>query len=127
MIFIKKKYLINRLVSILIKIQSIKIIIFLILFSFAPDLSIANSENFENQLLNRKKIIKADLKNKILKNKNVNFSEFMTLKLDLENTSINCFFGYQDDNRIVLCYLLSFFLFYEIDNLFSLNIVFNDR
>ena len=51
-----------------------------------------------------KKIIKADLKNKILKNKNVNFSEFMTLKLDLENTSINCFFGYQDDNRIVLCY-----------------------
>ena len=104
MIFIKKIYLINRLVSILIKIKSIKIIIFLILFSFAPDLSIANSENFENQLLNRKKIIKADLKNKILKNKNVNFSEFMTLKLDLENTSINCFFGYQDDNRIVLCY-----------------------
>ena len=104
MIFIKKKYLINRLISILIKIKSIKIIIFLILFSFAPDLSIANSENFENQLLNRKKIIKADLKNKILKNKNVNFSEFMTLKLDLKNTSINCFFGYQEDNRIVLCY-----------------------
>ena len=104
MIFIKKKYLINRLISILIKIKSIKIIIFLILFSFIPDLSIADSENFENQLLNRTKIIKADLKNKILKNKNVNFSEFMTLKLDLKNTSINCFFGYQEDNRIVLCY-----------------------
>ena len=104
MIFIKKIYLINRLVSILIKIKSIKIIIFLILFSFVPDLSIANSEIFENQLLNRKKIIKADLKNEILKNKNANFSEFMTLKLDLKNTSINCFFGYQDDNRIVLCY-----------------------
>ena len=67
-------------------------------------MSIADSENFENQLLNRKKIIKDNLKNKILKNKNVNFSEFMTLKLDLKNTSINCFFGYQDDNRIVLCY-----------------------
>ncbi len=104
MIFIKKKYLINRLISILIKIKSIKIIIFFILFSFLPNLSIANSENFENQLLNRKKIIKADLKNKILKNKNVNFSEFMTLKIDLKNTSINCFFGYQEDNRIVLCY-----------------------
>ena len=104
MIFIKKIYLINRLVSILIKIKSIKIIIFLILFSFVPDLSIANSENFENQLLNRKKIIKADLKNKILKNKNVNFSEFMTLKIDLDNARINCFFGYQDGNRIVLCY-----------------------
>ena len=104
MIFIKKKYLIKRLVYILIKIKSIKIIICLILISFAPDLSIADSENFENQLLNRKKIIKADLKNKILKNKNVNFSEFMTLKLDLDNASINCFFGYQDGNRIVLCY-----------------------
>ena len=104
MIIIKKIYLINRLVSIFIKIKSIKIIIFFILFSFVPNLSIANSENFENQLLNRKKIIKADLKNKILKNKNVNFSEFMTLKLDLKNTSINCFFGYQEDNRIVLCY-----------------------
>ena len=104
MIFIKKKYLINQLVSILIKIKSIKIISFLILLSFLPELSIAKSENSENQLLNRKKIIKADLKNKILKNKNVNFSEFMTLKLNLENTSINCFFGYQDGNRIVLCY-----------------------
>ena len=104
MIFIKKIYFINRLVSLLVKIKSIKIISFLILFNFVTELSIANSENFENQLLNRKKIIKADLKNKILKNKNVNFSEFMTLKLNLENTSINCFFGYQDGNRIVLCY-----------------------
>ena len=104
MIFKKKIYFINQLVSILVKIKSIKIISFLILLSIVPELSMAKSENFENQLLNRKKIIKADLKNKILKNKNVNFSEFMTLKLDLENTSINCFFGYQDDNRIVLCY-----------------------
>jgi len=64
----------------------------------------ANIENSENQLLNRKKITKDDLKNKILENKNVNFSKFLTLKIDLENTSINSFFGYQDGNRIVLCY-----------------------
>ena len=88
----------------LFKIKSLKTISFLILLSFTPEMSTANSENSENKLLNRKKIIKADLKNKILKNKNVNFSEFMTLEIDLENTSINCFFGYQDDNRIVLCY-----------------------
>ena len=104
MIFIKKINFINQLVSMLFKIKSIKTISFLILLSFTPEMSTANSENSENKLLNRKKIIKADLKNKILKNKNVNFSEFMTLKLDLENTSINCFFGYQDGNRIVLCY-----------------------
>ena len=104
MIFIKKIYLINQLVSILIKIKSIKFISFLILLSFLPELSIAKSENSENQLLNRKKITKDDLKNKILENKNVNFSEFMTLKIDLDNARINCFFGYQDGNRIVLCY-----------------------
>ena len=104
MIFIKKINFIKKSVSTLFRIKSIKIISYIILFSFITEVSTANSENFENQLLNRKKIIKADLKNKILKNKNVNFSEFMTLKLDLENTSINCFFGYQDDNRIVLCY-----------------------
>ena len=84
--------------------MSIKNISFLILFSFLPEFSVADSENFETQLLNRKKITKADLENKILKNKNVNFSEFMTLKIDLENASINCFFGYQDGNKIVLCY-----------------------
>ena len=88
----------------LFKIKSIKTISFLILLSFTPEMSTANSENSENKLLNRKKIIKADLKNKILENKNVNFSEFMKLKFDLESTSINCFFGYQDGNRIVLCY-----------------------
>ena len=104
MIFIKKINFIKKLIVTLFRIKSIKIISYIILLSFITKVSIANSENFENQLLNRKKIIKADLKNKILKNKNVNFSEFMTLKLDLENTSINCFFGYQDDNRIVLCY-----------------------
>ena len=104
MIFMKKIYLINQFISILVNIMSIKIISFLILFSFIPELSVADSENFETQLLNRKKITKADLENKILKNKNVNFSEFMTLKINLENASINCFFGYQDGNKIVLCY-----------------------
>ena len=104
MIFIKKINFIKKLVSTLFRIKSIKIISYIILLSFVTEVSTANSENSENQLLNRKKITKDDLKNKILENKNVNFSEFMTLKLDLENTSINCFFGYQDDNRIVLCY-----------------------
>ena len=104
MIFIKKIYFINQLVSIFVKLKSIKVVSFLILLSFMTEMSTANSKNFENQLLNRKQITKADLKNKILKNKNVNFSEFMKLKFDLESTSINCFFGYQDGNRIVLCY-----------------------
>ena len=104
MIFIKNINFIKKSVSIFSKIKSIKIISFLILLSFITEVSTANSENSENQLLNRKKITKEDLKNKILENKNVNFSEFMKLKIDLDNASINCFFGYQDGNRIVLCY-----------------------
>tara|TARA_B100000927_G_scaffold53607_1_gene40478 strand:- start:245 stop:559 length:315 start_codon:yes stop_codon:yes gene_type:complete len=104
MIFIKKIYVIYQLVFIIIKTKSIKIITFLILSSFMTEMSTANSENFENQLLNRKQITKDELKSKILENKNVDFSEFMTLEIDLDNTSINCFFGYQDGNRIVLCY-----------------------
>ena len=101
--FIKNKFY-KKKVSFLVKIKSIKIISFLILLSFIPELSMANSENSENQLLNRIKITKDYLKNKILENKTVNFSKFMTLKIDLDNTIINCFFGYQDGNRIVLCY-----------------------
>ena len=104
MIFIKKIYVIYQLVSIIVKTKSIKIITFLILSGFMTEMSTANSENFENQLLNRKQITKDELKSKILENKNVDFSEFMTLEIDLDNTSINCFFGYQDGNRIVLCY-----------------------
>ena len=104
MIFIKKIYVIYQLVFIIIKTKSIKIITFLILSSFMTEMSTANSENFENQLLNRKQITKDELKSKILENKNVDFSEFMTLEIDQDNTSINCFFGYQDGNRIVLCY-----------------------
>ena len=104
MIFIKKINFIKKSVSTLFRIKSIKIISYIILLSFVTEVSTANSENSENQLLNRKKITKDDLKNKILENKNVNFSEFMTLKIDLDNARINCFFGYQDGNRIVLCY-----------------------
>ena len=104
MIFIKKINFIKKLVSTLFRIKSIKIISYIILLSFITEVSTANNENSENQLLNRKKITKDDLKNKILENKNVNFSEFMTLKIDLDNASINCFFGDQDGNRIVLCY-----------------------
>ena len=47
MIFMKKIYLINQFISILVNIMSIKIISFLILFSFVPELSVADSENFE--------------------------------------------------------------------------------
>ena len=74
------------------------IFIYLNLNAFAGDVDI------ESQLLKRKEITKFDLKNKILKNKSVNFKKLITLRVDYNNSEINCFFGYQDHLKIVLCY-----------------------
>ena len=74
------------------------IFIYLNLNAFAGDVDI------ESQLLKRKEITKFDLKNKILKNKSVNIKKLLTLKVDYNNSEINCFFGYQDNLKIVLCY-----------------------
>ena len=64
----------------------------------------AGNVDIESQLLKRKEITKFDLKNKILKNKSVNFKKLVTLRVDYNNSEINCFFGYQDNLKIVLCY-----------------------
>ena len=74
------------------------IFIYLNLNAFADDVDI------ESHLLKRKEITKFDLKNKILKNKSVNFKKLITLRVDYNNSEINCFFGYQNDLKIVLCY-----------------------
>ncbi len=74
------------------------IYIYLNLNAFAGDVDI------ESHLLKRKEITKFDLKNKILKNKSINFKKLITLRVDYNNYEINCFFGYQDDLKIVLCY-----------------------
>ena len=74
------------------------IFIYLNLNAFAGDVDI------ESHLLKRKEITKFDLKNKILKNKSVNFKKLITLRVHYNNSEINCFFGYQDDLKIVLCY-----------------------
>ena len=64
----------------------------------------AGNIDIESQLLKRKEITKLELKNKILKNKSVNFKKLITLRVDYNNSEINCFFGYQNDLKIVLCY-----------------------
>ena len=81
-----------------------KLIIFSSLFFIYISSSLAKDVDIESQLLNRKEISKFDLKNKILKNKNVDFNKLMNLKIYLDKSEVNCFFGYQDDSRIVLCY-----------------------
>ena len=74
------------------------IFIYLNLNAFACNIDI------ESQLLKRKEVTKFDLKNKILKNKRVNFNKLITLRVDYKNSEISCYFGYQDNLKIVLCY-----------------------
>ena len=80
------------------------LIFFTIIFIYFNLNAFAGNVDFESQLLKRKEITKFDLKNKILKNRSVNFKKLITLRVDYKNSEINCFFGYQDNLKIVLCY-----------------------
>ena len=80
------------------------LIFFTIIFIYFNLNAFAGNVDIESQLLKRKEITKFDLKNKILKNKSVNIKKLLTLKVDYNNSEINCFFGYQDNLKIVLCY-----------------------
>ena len=80
------------------------IILFTIIFLYLNLNAFAGEIDIELKLLKRKEISKFDLKNQILKSKNVNFKKLITLKVDYYNSEINCYFGYQDNLRIVLCY-----------------------
>ena len=75
-----------------------------IIFIYLNLNAFADNVDIESQLLKRKEITKHDLKNKILKNNSVNFKKLITLSVDYNNSEINCFFGYQDNLKIVLCY-----------------------
>ena len=76
----------------------------IVIFIFLSLNAFAGNVDIESQLLKRKEITKFDLKNQILKNKSVNFKKLITLRVDYNNSEINCFFGYQDNLKIVLCY-----------------------
>ena len=80
------------------------IISLIVIFIYLNLNAYAGNVDIESQLLKRKEITKFDLKNKILKNKSVNFKKLTTLRVDYNNSEINCFFGYQDNLKIVLCY-----------------------
>ena len=93
------------LILILYSIKIRKFVISLTLIFICLNLNaFAGNVDIESKLLKRKEITKFDLKNKILKNKSVNFNKLITLRVDYNNSEINCFFGYQDNLKIVLCY-----------------------
>ena len=80
------------------------IIFFAFIFIYLNSNAFAANIDIESQLLKRKEISKFDLKNKILNNKNIDFRKLISLKVEYANSEVNCFFGYQDNLRVVLCY-----------------------
>ena len=91
------------LILYILKIRKL-IISLIIIFIYLNLNAFAGNVDIESQLLKRKEITKFDLKNQILKNKSINFKKLITLRVDYNNSEINCFFGYQDNLKIVLCY-----------------------
>ena len=77
------------------------IIFFLINMSFNL---FSETGNLEIKLKERNTISKFEMNKKILNNKNIDFNKMFNIKIDLESSIINCYFGYQENSRIVLCY-----------------------
>ena len=84
--------------------KKIYFIFYLLFFIFSSSELLTDNTQIEDQLLKRKKIIRLNLEKKILSNKNIDFNELSFVEIDLGSTSVKCFFGYQETNRIVLCY-----------------------
>ena len=68
-----------------------------IIFIYLNFNAFAGDVDIESHLLKRKEITKFDLKNKILKNKSVNFEKLITLRVDYNNSEINYYELPEDD------------------------------
>ena len=84
--------------------KRIKFFFYLLFFILSSSELLTDNTKIEDQLLKRKKITRLNLENKILSNNNIDFNELSFVEIDLGSTSVKCFFGYQETNRIVLCY-----------------------
>ena len=58
----------------------------------------------ERKLLSRDSIDRYEKKEMILKNRNINFKELSRIQVVFGHSLVECFFGYQNKNRLVLCY-----------------------
>jgi len=58
----------------------------------------------ERKLLSRDSIGRYEKKETILKNRNIDFKELSRIEVVLGHSLVECFFGYQNKYRLVLCY-----------------------
>ena len=81
-----------------------RIITFFSLLFVVGSMALAETRIDDQVLLTRQSIVRNAKKEVILKNKNIDFKELSQIKIMLGSASVECFFGYQNESRLVLCY-----------------------
>ena len=68
--------------------------------------SIASGETKvgDRELLTRESIGRAEKRQVILENRNIDFKKLSQIEIFFGNSLVKCFFGYQNEHRLVLCY-----------------------
>ena len=77
---------------------------FLVIGFLSNTMALGNSKIEYEKLLTRESIIRHTKKELIKKNRNIEFDNLFQIKVVLEGSSVECFFGYQNKQRLVLCY-----------------------
>ena len=80
------------------------IIAFFVLGFLSSTMALGDSDMDLEELLIRESIIRHTKREFIKKNKNIDFNNLSQMKVVLGESSVECFFGYQNKQRLVLCY-----------------------
>ena len=77
---------------------------FLVIGFLSSSMALADSDMIFEKLLIRESITRHTKKELIKKNRNIDFKNLYQTKVVLEESSVQYFFGYQNKQRLVLCY-----------------------
>ena len=82
----------------------IVMIVFLKLNFFFGPIVLGDTSIGPEKLLNRESIGRHTKKEIIMRNKNIDFDKMSHMKVIVGDSAVDCFFGYQNQQRLVLCY-----------------------
>jgi len=81
-----------------------RVTMFFSLLLMVESMTLAETRIGDQVLLTRESIVRNTKKEVILKNKNIDFKELSQIKIMSGNALVECFFGYQNESRLILCY-----------------------
>ena len=77
---------------------------FLVPGFLSSNMALGDSDMDLEELLIRESITRYSKREFIKKNRNIDFNNLSQMKVVLGESSVECFFGYQNKKRLVLCY-----------------------